>query len=134
MKRLIYAAVLIVIILLTASHALASETFPSRVVGVVDGDPLRVSRKEGGTLKVRLYGIDCPEKKQAFGARAKQFTSRLAFGKEVRVIDKGPDRFDVALDTHVTQYQGCSRYRTLTNSRKNSHKESNSQIPFYFII
>ena len=67
MKRIILAAVLFAEILLTAPHALAAETFSTRVVGVVDGDTLRVSRKEGGTLKVRLFGIDCPEKNQKYG-------------------------------------------------------------------
>lgn len=36
--------------------------------------------------RVRLAEIDCPEKSQAFGQRAKQFTSELVFGKEVAVL------------------------------------------------
>lgn len=40
---------------------------------------------EGRAKQVRLNGIDCPELGQAFGRRAKQFTSQLAFGKEVVV-------------------------------------------------
>jgi endonuclease YncB( thermonuclease family) len=52
---------IIAFVLLMTSQALAAETFPARVVGVVDGDTLRVSRKEGGTIELRLYGIDCPE-------------------------------------------------------------------------
>ena len=59
----------IAFVLLSASHGLAAETFSARVVGVVDGDTLRVSRKEGGTLKVRLHGIDCPEKARSTGKR-----------------------------------------------------------------
>jgi micrococcal nuclease len=39
-----------------------------------------------------LNGIDCPEQGQAFGAQAKQFTSDLALGKEVRVKVKKYDR------------------------------------------
>ena len=46
MQLLICAAVLFAAILLTTPHAQAAETFPARVVGVVDGDTLRVSRKE----------------------------------------------------------------------------------------
>ena len=44
-------------------------------------------------MKVRLNGIDCPEKRQAFGARAKQLTSELAFGKTVTVRPFGKDRY-----------------------------------------
>lgn len=35
--------------------------------------------------RIRLNGIDCPEKKQAYGKKAKQFTSTLAYGKEVTI-------------------------------------------------
>ena len=58
----------------------------------MDGDTIDVMR-EGVAVRIRLDGIDCPEKKQAYGTRAKQFTSRLAFGKEVQVLEKGLDRY-----------------------------------------
>ena len=48
---------------------------------------------EGNGEKIRLYGIDAPEKEQAFGNRAKQFVSALAFGKKVKVEAKGQDRY-----------------------------------------
>jgi micrococcal nuclease len=44
-------------------------------------------------VKVRLDGIDAPEQKQAYGTRAKQFMSDLVFGKNVEVLEKGPDRY-----------------------------------------
>lgn len=66
--------------------------FTGRVVGVSDGDTISVLHNGHGE-KVRLYGIDCPEKRQAFGQRAKQFTSELVFGKEVTVRDRGRDKY-----------------------------------------
>ena len=57
----------------------ASDTFTGKVVGVSDGDTISVMRGGRG-VKVRLHGIDCREKRQAFGTRAKQFTSDMAFG------------------------------------------------------
>ncbi len=39
----------------------------------------------GKAERIRLHGIDCPEKRQAFGNRAKQFISTLVFGKTVTV-------------------------------------------------
>ncbi len=89
MKRLILETVLISIILLIAPHALAAKPFPARVVGVVDGDTLRVSRKEGGTVKVRLYGIDCPERNQEHGKEARRLTVKLAYGRVVFVEKRG---------------------------------------------
>jgi endonuclease YncB( thermonuclease family) len=42
---------------------------------------------------VRLNGVDCPEKNQAFGQNAKQFTSDMIFGKTVTVISSCKDRY-----------------------------------------
>lgn len=68
------------------------EPFEARVVGVADGDTISVL--DGTTqVKVRLNGIDCPERRQAFGARAKQLTSQLVFGKTVTVRPFGKDRY-----------------------------------------
>jgi endonuclease YncB( thermonuclease family) len=46
-----------------------------------------------GHERVRLNGIDCPEKRQAFGNRAKQFTSNLVFAKTVTVQALDLDRY-----------------------------------------
>jgi endonuclease YncB( thermonuclease family) len=70
--------------------SIAFGDFSGRVVGVSDGDTIKVLHK-GKAEKIRLYGIDCPEKGQAFGTKAKQFTSQLVFGKEVTVKDHGLD-------------------------------------------
>ena len=62
------------------------------VVGVTDGDTITVLH-EGKGEKIRLYGIDTPEKGQAFGKKAKQFTSRMVYGKTVEVETKDTDRY-----------------------------------------
>ena len=51
-----------------------------RVVGVSDGDTITVLDSYNQQHRIRLYGIDAPEKKQPFGNRAKQNLSSLAFG------------------------------------------------------
>ena len=66
--------------------------FTGRVVGVSDGDTLTVLR-ERTPVKVRLFGIDCPQMGQDFGSRAKQFTSELVFGKTVTVVPHDMDRY-----------------------------------------
>ncbi len=68
------------------------EPFQGTVVGVTDGDTITVLTGRE-PVKVRLNGIDCPEKGQAYGARAKAFTSKLAFGKTVAVTPVGIDRY-----------------------------------------
>lgn len=60
-----------------------AETITGRVVGVSDGDTLTLLSSGGQQVKVRLSGIDAPERKQAFGERAKRGLSDLAFGQSV---------------------------------------------------
>ncbi len=70
------------------SHA----DFTYKVVGVSDGDTVTVLHNGKGE-RIRLHGIDCPEKRQAFGKRAKQFTSKLVFGETVTVQVVDRDRY-----------------------------------------
>ena len=62
------------------------------VVGISDGDTITVLH-EGKGEKIRLYGIDCPERSQAFSKKAKQFTSQMVYGKTVDVETKDTDRY-----------------------------------------
>ena len=56
------------------------------VVGITDGDTITVlNSKTLKDVKIRLYGIDCPEGGQAFSKRARQFTSKMVYGKVVEV-------------------------------------------------
>lgn len=73
---------------------LAAGTVTGRIVGVTDGDTVKILTADKKEIKVRLYGVDCPEKAQAFGQVAKKFTSDLAFGKDARVEVIDTDRYD----------------------------------------
>jgi endonuclease YncB( thermonuclease family) len=49
--------------------------------------------RHGKATKIRLYGIDCPERGQDFGSAARKFTSRMVFGKTVRVREVDKDSY-----------------------------------------
>lgn len=70
----------------------ARGDFTGKVVGVSDGDTIKVMQV-GRAIRVRLQGIDCPESRQAYGTRAKQFTADLVFGKTVAVQVRGTDQY-----------------------------------------
>jgi endonuclease YncB( thermonuclease family) len=70
--------------------------FEGEVVKVVDGDTIDVMHG-GGAVRVRLAGIDCPEKKQPFGRKAKQRVAELAAGREVSVDVATEDRYGRAV-------------------------------------
>ena len=86
--------------LLLLSLSLFSAEIRGRVVAVSDGDTITVlDEMDKGNFKIRLDKIDAPEKKQAFGNRAKQFLSALIFGKQVAVRFKAVDRYGRILGT-----------------------------------
>lgn len=59
------AVTLVLSLLLLLPSLAQAEQLTGKVVGISDGDTLSVLR-EGKAVKVRLYGIDTPEKGQAF--------------------------------------------------------------------
>ena len=73
-----------------------------RVVKVIDGDTFDLMFEEK-KIRVRMFGIDSPERGQAFNVKAKEFTASLIAGKDVNVIIRNKDRYgrfvcDVYLD------------------------------------
>lgn len=90
---------LIAFILVTlASFSIAHASITGKVIGVSDGDTITVLQ-DRTQHKIRLYGVDCPEKSQDFGRRAKQFTSNMVFGKTVQVIPEDTDRYGRTVGT-----------------------------------
>ena len=70
-----------------------AATLAGRVVGVSDGDTVTVLTAENHQFKIRLSGIDAPEKKQPFGARSRETLSRQLFGQAVIVQWSKTDRY-----------------------------------------
>src|SRR5688500_13170545 len=96
-RTLLKGMVFLSCLLMVVPAGIAAD-FGGKVIGVLDGDTIDVLR-EKKTERIRLYGIDCPEKGQAFGQKAKQATSSLVFGKEVRIESHGRDKHRRTLGT-----------------------------------
>ena len=84
--RLIFPTLL----LATTLHAAEIQ---GTVVAVSDGDTITVLTPAKKQHKIRLLGIDAPEKAQAFGTRSKQSLSDMVFKKEVVIEYKTQDRY-----------------------------------------
>ena len=82
----------IVVGLLAAWGATAADLF-GQVVSVADGDTITVLDADNVQHKIRLEGIDAPERKQPFGTRSRQNMADLVFGKQVRVEARKQDRY-----------------------------------------
>lgn len=69
------------------------ETLSGQVVGVVDGDTVDILTVAREQVRIRLAGIDAPEKAQPYGMQAKQTMSGLVFGKDAQVEFDKRDRY-----------------------------------------
>ena len=86
-------------LLLLLSFSLFAEEVVGRVVRVADGDTITVLSTSTAQHKIRLQGIDAPEKKQAFGNASRKFLSGLVANREVRVTYVKRDRYGRILGT-----------------------------------
>ena len=77
---------------LSFSTVLVAADFSGPVVSILDGDTLEVLYNQHPE-RIRLSGIDCPEKGQAYGNNAKHAASALAFGKQVTLQTHGKDKY-----------------------------------------
>jgi len=84
---------LLVATLLLVANPSAADTLQGRVVGIADGDTVTVLDDSNTQWKIRLMGIDAPEKKQAFGNKSKESLSDLVFNKQVAVKYSKKDRY-----------------------------------------
>lgn len=69
------------------------DSLTAVVVGVSDGDTLTVLDADQHQWKIRLAGIDAPEKRQPFGQQSKQMLSDRVFGKQVLIETGKTDRY-----------------------------------------
>lgn len=77
-------------VLTTTSNA---DTLTGRVVGIADGDTLTLLDATNTQHKIRLSGIDSPEKRQPFGEHCKKSLSDLAYDRAVAIESTKLDRY-----------------------------------------
>ena len=115
------------------------EEYVVKVVGVADGDTFTGLTADSQQIKCRMYGIDAPEKKQAFGNRSKETLSDLIFGEQVQIKIQNKDRYcravvwaytaegkdvsaemlKVGMAWHYKQYSKDEEYAELENQARN---------------
>lgn len=84
---------LIALCSLLFSLNLSAAEIIGKVIAVSDGDTITVLAPGNRPTKVRLAGIDAPERNQPFGQKSRQHLADLVFGKEVRVSVVDKDRY-----------------------------------------
>ena len=94
MKRTSLLCLLTALSLLFLEPTLAKDLprLRGNVTRVIDGDTLDV-QLSSGPIRVRLYGVDAPEKKQAFGMESKESLERLVKDKAIEIQPESQDRY-----------------------------------------
>ena len=100
MKNFIYLCLLI--------PAFAQADIQGKVVGILDGDTVTVLDSDQVQHRVRLSGIDAPEKRQAFGQRSKESLSDCAFDKQAVIEGSKFDRYKRLVGKVVVNGQDCN--------------------------
>lgn len=69
------------------------NVFRAVVIKVADGDSFTVQRR-GEKVRVRLFGIDCPEINQSYGQEAREFTNDLVYREIITIKVITTDRYN----------------------------------------
>ena len=96
------------LLLLFSGLSTVQADLVGRVVSVTDGDTIRVLDDERGEHKIRLLGIDAPERAQPFGVASRKHLAGLVAGKTVRVEAAKRDRYGRLLGKIWVQPAGCA--------------------------
>ena len=67
------------------SLAASADTLTGKVVKVTDGDTLYVLDTNYKEHKIRLAGIDAPERKQAYGLASRKHLASIVAGQQVTI-------------------------------------------------
>ena len=77
--------VFLIVLMVSLYCNVSAQTFQVKVVKISDGDTFTAINRDNLQLKFRIWGIDAPENKQAFGTKSKEYLSSLIFGKTITV-------------------------------------------------
>ena len=70
-----------------------AQTLTGKIIGIKDGDTVVIIDANNIQTTLRLAEVDCPEKAQAFGTKAKQFTSNAVYLKQIKYEVTDTDRY-----------------------------------------
>lgn len=93
MRFLCFTALLYSVLLCTGCADTSSDAAFARVVNIADGDTFTMLEPGNTQVKVRLFGIDSPERAQPFGTAARRHLGQLLEGHGVRIDVRDRDRY-----------------------------------------
>lgn len=106
-----------------------AETLSGRIVGISDGDTVTLLDAHNQQHKIRLAGIDAPEKSQAFGQRSKENLSQLVFDRTVQVDGNKTDRYGRFLGKIIVNGKDANLEQIRTGMAWHYKQYQNEQSP-----
>lgn len=111
---------------LCISLTVVAQTYTGKVTAVKDGDTIEMLAN-GKKIRIRLFGIDSPERGQPFGTKAKEYTAAQCFGKVVKAVRQSRDRYgrivaevylpgDVSLNAAIVKAGFAWHYKKFSKS------------------
>lgn len=104
-----------------------------KVIAVKDGDTIEVLLN-GKVQRVRFGHIDCPEKNQPFGTKAKVYTSDKCFGKAITLLHFGQYDRNKRLIAEVILLNGDTLNRELVKAGLAWHYKKYSADSMYSLL
>lgn len=92
LRRVVLALAVLGVLRVASTCPVAGPTTSARVVTVRDGDSFEVEA-DGERQRVRIYGIDTPERGQPWSDRARRALREHIQGREVRIDEVEIDRY-----------------------------------------
>ena len=83
---------LLLLALALSAHVSAYERV-GKIIHVTDGDTVTLLDDAKEQRKIRLYGIDAPERKQPYGAKSTDLLASMVKGKNIRAVCASADRY-----------------------------------------
>ena len=99
MKNIIFFTNALVIIFTIGIQSVKAD-FTAKVLRVVDGDTIYVENRFGKNFKVRLTGIDAPEKKQPYGLASTHKLNEILINKWVLLESKPKNGNPYSIDRY----------------------------------
>jgi Micrococcal nuclease (thermonuclease) homologs len=106
----------------------ATDSLSGRIVSVADGDTVTLLDANLRQHRIRLSGIDAPEKRQPFGHRSRLHLGTLVFGRQVTADCPKTDRYKRAvcrievdgIDANLAQVEAGMAWHYKAYSREQS--------------
>lgn len=106
MKKMLF----ILFLFVSCSMTTEKGTISGKVISVADGDTMTILTADKKQIKIRMLGIDAPERGQDFGTVARQQLNNLCYGKNVIVEKKDEDQYGRVLGVVYVDGMNVNEY------------------------